>query len=55
MRFVSFELATVFLGGHNSLSQARTWKCRGYVRIFEYLDVVLMVADPRLGIRRKTL
>jgi hypothetical protein len=29
----SFELATVFLDGHNSLSPARTWKCRGYVRL----------------------
>jgi hypothetical protein len=35
MGLVSFELATVFLGGHNSLSQARKWKCRGYVRLWE--------------------
>jgi hypothetical protein len=38
MSLVSFELATVFLDGHNSLFKARTWKCRGYVRIWKYSD-----------------
>jgi hypothetical protein len=38
MGLVSFELATVFLGGDNSLSQLGMWKCRGYVRILKYAD-----------------
>jgi hypothetical protein len=49
MGLVSFELATVFLGGHNSLSQAETWKCRGYVSLWVYSDVGTIITRSRLG------
>jgi len=44
MGLVSFELTTVCLGGHNSLSQLGTWKCRGYVTLWKYSELVLKVA-----------
>jgi hypothetical protein len=43
MGLVSFELATVFLGGHNSLSQPGTWKCRGYLRLWEVDESIAIV------------
>jgi hypothetical protein len=39
------------LGGDSIISQPRTWKCRGYVRLSKYAEVVLRLANPRLGIR----
>jgi hypothetical protein len=49
MRFVSFELATLFLGGHNSLSQTGTWKCRGYLRLRNYVDLAFALLSSELG------
>jgi hypothetical protein len=54
MGLVSFELATVFLGGHNSLSQLGTWKCRGYVRLGKGVEVrnaVSIILNSREGLK----
>jgi hypothetical protein len=48
MGLVSFELATVFLGGDNSLSQPGTWKCRGYVSLWKFYAIT-----PHLSYVRK--